>query len=108
MSSIKKDIAYDANSKAIGKYFDFINTSLGTIFSQLKIEVTNKINKIPYWLSKIELENYKIDELLIPFTAKIKEQSRLKEISEKAIAENIKLKNSLKKKMKLKSRLILE
>jgi hypothetical protein len=62
MSSIKKDIAYDANSKAIGKYFDFINTSLGTIFSQLKIEVTNKINKF-HWLSKIELENYKIDEL---------------------------------------------
>ena len=97
MSSIKKDIAYDANSKAIGKYFDFINTSLGTIFSQLKIEVTNKINKIPYWLSKIEFENYKIDELLIPFTAKIKEQSRLKEISEKAIAENIKLKKLIEK-----------
>ncbi|MDM3422728.1 hypothetical protein OGV53_19035 [Citrobacter sp. Cb025] len=92
ISSIKRDIVYDTNSKAINDYFDFVTESLYSVFSTIQTKFKSKIVKIPYWLSKINVESSKIDERLIPFTAKIKEQSKLKEINEKVISESAKLK----------------
>ncbi|SUW62594.1 ABC-type enterochelin transport system, ATPase component [Buttiauxella agrestis] len=92
MSSIKKDIAYDTSSKAMDSYFEFVNSSLDSVYTIIQAKLKNKIIKIPYWLDKITTENAKLEEKLLPFTAKIKEQSKLKDITEKVTAENAKLK----------------
>lgn len=92
LSSIKKDVVYDAASKTINNYFDFIQSALQSVFPEIESKLKNKVNKISYWLDRISSEISKIDEQLLPFTAKIKEQSKLKEISEKLIVENSKLK----------------
>ncbi|WP_342606353.1 TrlF family AAA-like ATPase [Pantoea agglomerans] len=92
LSSIKRDVAHDVNSKLMNYYFEFINSSLQFVYPSIESNLHEKIKKIPYWLNKIESDISKVNTSLLPFTAKIKEQSKLKEISEKLIVENGKLK----------------
>ncbi|MEA5104584.1 TrlF family AAA-like ATPase [Pantoea sp. S18] len=92
LTSIKKDVVYDVHSKVINDYFEFINSSLQSVYPSIESKLHDKIKGIPYWMSKIESETSKVDASLLPFTAKIKEQSKLKELSDKLIVENAKLK----------------
>jgi len=92
LSSIKRDVAHDVNSRLMNDYFEFISSSLQSVYPSVESKLHEKIKKIPYWLNKIEGDISKVNTSLLPFTAKIKEQSKLKEISEKLIVENGKLK----------------
>lgn len=92
LSSIKREVAHDVNSRLMNDYFEFISSSLQSVYPSIESKLHEKIKKIPYWLNKIESDISKVNTSLLPFTAKIKEQSKLKEISEKLIVENGKLK----------------
>ncbi|WP_370585522.1 TrlF family AAA-like ATPase [Pantoea sp. S61] len=97
LSLIKKDVRYDTNSKALNNYFELIKSTLQSVFPTIESKLRDKVKKIPYWIEKITAENLKINERLLPFTTKVKEQSKLKEINEKLIVENTKLKRIVEK-----------
>lgn len=101
ISAIIQDVNYDSNSITFSKYISSIEKSLEGQYQFIFDKFSQKIENIPIMLSNITRQEIIVNQSLLPFNSKVKEQSTLKLTNDKLDAENNRLAKFIAKEKEL-------